>query len=347
MQDLDGQKPEIYISTSNRSAGKTTFFNGYAVHDFLERDNKFCLLYRNKYEMEHAADTFFGEIGKLFFKGLILKQETLIKNVAYRLLIGENYDPDDKEASFCGICCGYVTSLSSSEQIKRASHLLSDTTKIIFDEFQSEKGTYLKNEIALLMSIHDSIARGNGEQARYLPLYLIGNLIDIYNPYYEALGITQRIDPRCNYMRGNGWVLEQGFNASASAAHQASAFHRAFSHENYVNVSLEKQYLITDSQFICNNIPNYGLYIGTITHNKQKYGIRYIDSIGTYYISKKIDPSALAIFAATENDIDTAARFFQRHNVKTRLKEMLHRGQVLFDSRQSKKAGLAFIYGYD
>ena len=27
MQDMNGNKPEIYISTSNRSAGKTTYFN--------------------------------------------------------------------------------------------------------------------------------------------------------------------------------------------------------------------------------------------------------------------------------------------------------------------------------
>lgn len=345
MIDLDKEKPEIFISTSNRSAGKTTFFNGFAVHDFLQNDNKFCLLYRNKYEAESAADNFFKEIGNIFFKGLIMVQQPLMKNTAYRLLIGETCDPDDPDDKFCGVCCGYVISLAAAEQIKRCSHLMSDTTKILFDEFQSEKGQYLKNEISALMSIHDSLARGGGEQARYLPVYLIGNLIDLYNPYYESLGITQRIDPNCNYMRGHGWVLEQGFNAAASEAHKASAFHRAFANESYTATSKAKEYLIKDSQFIDKNIPNRGWYVATIAFKNQKYGIRYIEEFNIYYISQKPDPSKTVEFAATENDVSTTAKFFRSHNIKDRMKDMLHCGQLWFDCRQSQTAGLAFIYG--
>ena len=139
MLDLNSERPEIYISTSNRSAGKTTFFNGFAVHDFIQNGNKFLLLYRNKYETESAAESFFKEIGTLFFRGLSMVQETLVKNVCYRLLIGESVDINDPDDTFCGTLCGYVISLSAAEQIKRCSHLMSDATKIIFDEFQSEE----------------------------------------------------------------------------------------------------------------------------------------------------------------------------------------------------------------
>lgn len=345
MLDLQAARPEIYISTSNRSAGKTTFFNGFAVHDFIANGNKFVLLYRNKYETESASESFFKEIGTIFFRGLSMVQETLVKNVCYRLLIGETADIDNPDDTFCGTCCGYVISLSAAEQIKRCSHLMSDATKIIFDEFQSEKGIYLKNEISLLMSIHDSLARGNGEQAKYLPLYLIGNLIDIYNPYYESLGITQRLTPDCNYMRGDGWVLEQGFNSAASEAHEKSAFHRAFASESYTSTSKAKEYLIKDSQFIDKNIPNRGLYIATIRFNSVDYAIRYVEEYNIYYISTKIDPSKKIKFAATENDICANASFFRKHTLKDRLREVLHGGQLWFDCRKSQTAGLAFIYG--
>ena len=345
MLDLFFEKPEIFISTSNRSAGKTTYFNGFAVHDFIRNGNKFVVLYRNKYETESAAESFFKEIGALFFRGLSMVQETLVKNVCYRLLLGESIDTNDSDDTFCGTCCGYVISLSAAEQIKRCSHLMSDATKIIFDEFQSEKGAYLKNEISLLMSIHDSLARGNGEQAKYLPLYLIGNLIDIYNPYYESLGITQRLTPECNYMRGNGWVLEQGFNHSSSEAHEKSAFHRAFASEAYTSTSKAKEYLIKDSQFIDKNIPNRGLYIATIHFNNVDYAVRYIEEYNIYYISTKIDPSKKIKFAATENDICANTSFFRKHTLKDRLRDVLHNGQLWFDCRKSQTAGLAFIYG--
>ena len=44
--DINDHKPEIYIAASNRSAGKTTFFNGMILHNFLRSGKKFLLLYR-------------------------------------------------------------------------------------------------------------------------------------------------------------------------------------------------------------------------------------------------------------------------------------------------------------
>ena len=52
MKDINGNTPEIYISTSNRNAGKTTYFNRYLVNRFLKYGEKFCLLYRFQDELE-------------------------------------------------------------------------------------------------------------------------------------------------------------------------------------------------------------------------------------------------------------------------------------------------------
>ena len=61
--DSNGNKPEIYIAASNRSAGKTTFYNGMALHRFLTKGKKFLLLYRRRYEISQAADGFFKDRG--------------------------------------------------------------------------------------------------------------------------------------------------------------------------------------------------------------------------------------------------------------------------------------------
>ena len=68
MKDINGNKPEIYISTSNRSAGKTTYFNRFFVNRFLDKDEKFALLYRFNYELDDCADKFFKDISTLFFQ---------------------------------------------------------------------------------------------------------------------------------------------------------------------------------------------------------------------------------------------------------------------------------------
>ena len=51
MKDIDNEVPEIFMCTSNRSAGKTTYFNRLCVNGFKKRGEKFCLVYRFNYEL--------------------------------------------------------------------------------------------------------------------------------------------------------------------------------------------------------------------------------------------------------------------------------------------------------
>lgn len=346
-KDLNGNTPEIFFSTSNRSAGKTTFYNGYFVHDFLQNDNKFTLLYRNKYEVEGCAEAFFSDIQKIYFPGLVMKQEPILKGNAFRLLIGyyeEDFENPEKE-QFIGTCCGYATSLAAANVIKTRSQQLSDTTKILFDEFQLEDGRYLNNEIKAFRSIHVSLAREIGTQSKYLPVYLIGNLVDIYNPYYESLGITQRLTPQCNYLRGNGWVVEQSFNQIAATKHSESIFENAFENDSYSAMTQNKKYLVEDNELINANIPNRGLYIASVRFTNTVYGIRYIEEFNIYFMSTKPDPSKRILFAATPEDVTENCVFFRSHKMKDYMKNLLHTGRLFFENRAVYKAGLAFIFG--
>ena len=46
MLDLYGNKPEIYLCTTNRTGGKTTYFGRLLVNRFLDKGDKFGLIYR-------------------------------------------------------------------------------------------------------------------------------------------------------------------------------------------------------------------------------------------------------------------------------------------------------------
>ena len=140
LSDINGNKPEIYICTSNRSAGKTTYFNRLAVKRFIEKREKFCLLYRYNYELDDCADKFFKDIQILFFRNKSMHSERRASGIYHELFL------DD-------IPCGYAISMNSADQIKKYSHFFSDTCRIIFDEFQSETGKYCPNEIKKFISI--------------------------------------------------------------------------------------------------------------------------------------------------------------------------------------------------
>ena len=58
---------------------------------------------------------------------------------------------------------------------------------MIFDEFQSETNKYCADEIKKFLSIHTSVARGKGEQRRYVPVYMLSNQVSLILDYCPFL----------------------------------------------------------------------------------------------------------------------------------------------------------------
>ena len=77
LKDINGDKPEIYICTTNRSGGKTTYFGRLCVNKWVQSGSKFCLVYRFNYELESIADKFFKDIKGLFFPDMYIKGSSL------------------------------------------------------------------------------------------------------------------------------------------------------------------------------------------------------------------------------------------------------------------------------
>ena len=237
MKDINGDKPEIFMCTSNRTAGKTTYFNRLVTKKFLNENSKFMVLYRFNYELDEVAETFFKDIKTLFFPRNEMTSKKRAKGIFYELFI------DEKP-------CGYAVALNNADQIKKRSHLFSDVDRMVLDEFQSETNHYCTDEVEKLISIHTSVARGQGEQVRYVPLYMMSNPVTILNPYYVSMGISSRLKEDTKFLKGDGFVLEQGFNFGASEAQKESGFNKAFSKSKYVAYASEAIYLNDSKAFI-------------------------------------------------------------------------------------------------
>lgn len=288
LKDVNGNVPEIYICTSNRSAGKTTYFNRYAVNRFIKHKEKFCLVYRFKYELDCIADKFFKEIGSLFFTTYEMKSESRAKGIYHEIFL--NDEP-----------CGYAIALNCADQIKKYSHLLADVKRMIFDEFQSENNNYCPNELRKLLSLHTSIARGGGKQVRYVPLIMMSNPVSMLNPYYSAMEIGSRLQKDTKFLRGNGWVMENGFNDSASKAQLESAFNQAFAGCDYVAYASQNVYLNDNHTFI-ENISGNNRYIATIRYKGKSYAIREYASQGIIYCDTSVDSTFPCKISVTTDD---------------------------------------------
>ena len=286
--DLNGKKPEIYLCTTNRTGGKTTFFGRMIVKRFLKTGEKFCLLYRYKYELDDVANAFFKDIGALFFPDYQMESKREMNGMFQSLHLIRAGEKKSKP-------CGYAIAINSADTIKKRSHLFQDATCILFDEFQSETNHYCTDEINKFISIHTSLARGNGKQVRYLPAYLLSNTVTILNPYYVALGVSGRLRDDTKFLKGDGFVLEQGFVESAAEALKDSSFNRAFAKSSYVNYASQAVYLNDNLAFL--EKPNgQGRYIATLkdggTHfsiwEYRDQGVMYCDSVADLYFPLKI-----------------------------------------------------------
>lgn len=327
MKDINGKTPEIYMCTTNRTGGKTTYFARLCVNKFLDKGEKFCIVYRYNYELDEVADKFYKDIRNLFFPNTMMESKRRANGIFHELFI------DD-------VSCGYAVSLNSADQLKKYSHLLSDTKRMFFDEFQSETNHYCNDEIRKLISVHTSIARGNGEQIRYVPIYMCSNPVSIINPYYVELGISERLNENTKFLKGDGFVLEQGFVQSASEAQKESGFNRAFSKNAYVAYSAECVYLNDNKAFI-EKPKGTGHYLCTLRYKGTDYGIReYLDQ-GIVYCDDRSDGTFKDRITVTTDDHEINYVMLKRNDFfLANLRYYFERGCFRFKNLKCKEAVL-------
>lgn len=325
MLDLNGKKPEIYMCTTNRTGGKTTYFGRLCVNRFLDKGEKFGLIYRYNYELDDVADKFFKDLKGLFFPDKTMTAKKRAKGIFQELFI------NDKS-------CGYAIALNSSDSIKKYSHLFSDIARMIFDEFQSESNHYCTDEITKFLSVHTSIARGQGEQVRYVPVFMLANQVSIINPYYVAMGICNRLNTETKFLRGDGYVLEQGFIESASDSQKDSGFNRAFKENNYVAYSSENVYLNDNYSFI-EKPTGKSRYICTLKYKGNDFGVKEFAESGFIYCDDKPDSTFPMKITVTTDDHSINYVMLKRNDFfLSNLRYLFERGCFRFKDIRCKEA---------
>lgn len=338
LSDINGNKPEIYICTTNRTGGKTTYFGRLCMNAFFKRGEKFALLYRFNYELDSVADKFFKDIGSLFFPDWYMKSEKRAKGVFHELYIYQKNveNPVPKHV-------GYAISLNNADQIKKYSHLFSDVSRILFDEFQSETNKYCPDELRKFISVHTSIARGQGEQIRYVPVYMLSNPVSIINPYYVELGISDRLRSDTNFLRGDGFVMEQGFVESASEAQKQSGFNKAFMQNKYIGYSTENVYLNDNTAFI-EKPEGIGRYIGTLRYMDVEYGLREYADEGIVYCDNHPDTTYPYKISVTTEDHNVNYVMLRRNDLFiAQMRYLFERGAFRFKDLRCKEAVMKLI----
>lgn len=327
LQDANGNKPEIFICVGNRTAGKTIYFTRLCIRRFIDRKEKFAFIYRFNYELDDCADKIFKDVKALFFPNMEMTSERRAHGIYHELFLD-------------GESCGYAISINQSDPLKRYAHLFSDIERILFDEFQSESSHYCTDEVKKFISLHTSIARGGGKSVRYVPVYMLANPVSLLNPYYIALGITDRLKSDTKFMRGNGWVFENTFNENASVQQLESGFNKAFSSQKYVSYAASGVYLNDNTAFI-EKPSGRTHYLCTIKYDGRNYGIREYPDLGIVYCDDKPDKTFTSKISVTTDDHEINYVMLKRNDMfLSNLRYYFEKGCFRFKDLRCKEAVL-------
>lgn len=330
MVDINGNKPEIYMCTTNRTGGKTTYFGRLCINRFLDKGEKFGLLYRYNYELDDIVEKFYKDLGSLFFPNYTMTSKRRASGTFQELFL------NDKS-------CGYGLSLNNADQIKKYSHLFSDVQRMIFDEFQSETNHYCECETKKFVSVHTSIARGQGKQVRYVPVYMLSNPVSIINPYYVEMDISSRLKDDTKFLRGDGFVLEQGYIESASIEQKNSGFNRAFSKNSYTAYSSECVYLNDNKAFV-EKPAGKSKYLCTLRYKGSNFALREYTESGLIYCDDKADSSFLTKISVTTDDHNINYVMLKRNDFfLSNLRYFFEHGCFRFKDMRCKEAVLSAL----
>ena len=335
LKDINGKRPEIYLVDGNRTAGKSVSFKKKVVDTFFKAKseiNQFLYIFRHKTDMQNVSEMFFGDIGRIFYREHIMTEKKLFEGKVIQLLL------DDEP-------CGYAVPLSMSSKIKSASAIFTRVKHGFFDEYQAEDDQYLNNEINKFMSLHTTVARGDGEQVRYVPFYMASNTVSMLNPYYHAFGINKRLQHNTKFLKGDGWVFERTHNESASKAFQESAFNRAFQHSAYFKYASENVYL-NDNMALIEKPKGTSRYLLTIKYNNQMFNVREYDTC--VYISHGCDETFRHRYCFQHVDVTGDGTIMVNRNdfMIDYLRRIFRQGYLRFDSLESKNMTLDMISFY-
>jgi len=274
-----------------------------------------------------TCDTFFKDLEEVYYQGHSMTEKCMINNAVYELF----YD---------GKPCGYTVCINNADAIKRNSSLFVDVDYMFLDEFQSETGKYVSNEVQKFISIYTSVARGGGKQYRYVTVLMASNTVSMMNPYYIQLGIDKRLKPETKFLRGKGFVLEITFNENAANELMSSPIGRAFGNTEYMKYSVNNEYLNDSREFISSGAI-HGELIGNLLYKGMYMGIWQTSNFLT--ISEKYNPTINTIVLDSASHKVEMKLENRRGNIYKLLAEAYRNGVLLFDTLKCKTYILEYL----
>ena len=171
-----------------RGIGKTFGFRKFCVLEYLKKGTRFIEVFRTKVQAKEAARDYFEKLAAVCRE---------FDGYEFRTGGGAGYIRPQGTKKWQKIC--YFVALTEYQKAKTMTFV--KVRRILLDEFILDRTLsyqrYLPAEFTKLLNLVDTVTRQQAGDGTKPTAVLLGNAIDLINPYFAALGITE--PPRAGY----------------------------------------------------------------------------------------------------------------------------------------------------
>ena len=323
----------------NRRAGKSVGVGIYALQDFFRYGYKCVLLRRFLKDFENS--------NKPAMENFWSKSWPFCPEAE-----GHELSFDGHAAYIDGVLFCYPVAINLFNEYKNSN--FDNVHTIIYDEFMTEQGSRLKGEVFAVYNLYDTIARGRDDALQTTSVVFISNVVSSVNDFHTEFGIDRELrrDTKRLYRPEQGYCLEVVKNEIVADAMTSSPIGRLMASgktgREYLGYAQDNQF--KDNRDFVKKLSTQGeMYLYNITHEGKMYAVRFLPSLGYYYITDTaVNKEWIRNYALTTDDhtvntiVITAGPL--KNSMKI-LKNAYNSGQLYFNSMRAKQM-FADIYRY-
>ena len=183
---------DVYLLIGARGLGKTFGVRQIFVEDYIKNKIRFAVIFRSNEVKKKVSHVFFDKlISAGLFEKYVFKTDTTYAYIAEK--------PKNKKNKIKWSICGYFVSLSTAQNDKQIASF-DRVRNICVDEILIKTTDiyhrYLPNEVDMVADLIDTVTRERPdsreiENLRKPRVFMLGNAVDLFNPYFERYGITE------------------------------------------------------------------------------------------------------------------------------------------------------------
>lgn len=313
--------------------GKTFGIRSYAFQRYLTRGQRFIEVCRLKDTRDNIKNNYLEKLFAVNDEWGARFDFKCARNTFHIREEGEKWRP-----------CGYIVSLSDVQSVKQGTFV--NVSNCIMDEAIIEQidsvHTYKRNEWNLLSRVLDSCVREDvTDEGRARPhLYLLGNAVDLLNPYFQVFGVKGVPKP------GYHWYLDKTALLHIAPADEYDEERRrgtlagimgsatGYAQQTYGNGFQE------DTRYVAPK-PARAQWYMAVACLGETYGIWLDLTEGFYYVTRKLPKKPEPMFSLTRAD-DSPNRIALRKTNRALkyIVDSYFEGAVLFDSVRTREGFL-------